>query len=685
MPAPLLALFLASAGPLPPQQSPPPLPPIRTEEAPNAATPFHPDLEAAIGELALEEVRWNRLAMRYGDGEQKSLEKLYGEALDAIPREVVNEFRDGRVLSTRTVYEMLASWKADEIFRRLLEQSARAGRPLVPEDLLAVLRSPELAKLPRDRVPRPILEYVDEVRSRTSADISIRVWYPSVAFLVFAALNARDGMGAKAVRLTQSAAASPTPRDPWWPDDAAGNARRAEFITTLLELVASAEDPSLMTSIVDVALAPPLDLPHKKGLVACCRSEFASHRGSVGFDRSHLEYVSRFGVDAQQPPERIDGVTLAPLMVAPSSVAGFMAMMRLRILLELDPRALEGPAALRFGTAAEVEAWYRAIFAERGWRNFWAEAGPDVEKMVAGTFPDLRDAKIDALAAQLADPSLSDEEHERLQTEMRDLEASRQRDQEHLAGVILQLLASAGDPELVKDELLRLHPNTPYGDWYATMLHPWLTLLGRDTNWVDGLIDEQTSGRREVPAPALECALLDLRRRLRREVRSEDVALLVELGTKGPTSVRGSAFFDQALLPSAAARRLYDAALADAAAPPGSPRDDTGRRLLRPMMELLFERRAEPWVHAALLDSFEHGRGSGGSGDSIWRGEYVNDPPADGPLAEQIARRNRELLEWLARELSDDEFLRLALEGRIPEKIGEERARIRRGVTPSGR
>ena len=680
---PFLVLFFASLLPAaqerPPQPPLPPQPPRRTIEAPvaNRATPFHPDLESAIAELALEEVRWNRLAMRYGDGDQGSLEKLYAEALEQLPSEVRNEFQDGPVLSMRTIYEMLVSWKADETFRLLLERSAKAGRPLAPDDLLAVLRSPELAKLPRDRAPRPVLQYVDEVASRTSPEVTVQLWYPSVAFLLFAALNAREGSDRKSGLLTRSGP------HPWWPDDDTGRTRRSEFITSLLELVASAEDPKLMTRIADVALAPPLDVAHVRGLVACCRAEFASHRGAVGFDRSHLEFVSRFDVDAQQAAGRVDGVTVGPY-AAPPTVAGFMAMMRLRILLELDPRALEGPAALRFGTAAEVEAWYRAMFAERGWRNFWAEAGPDVEKMVAGTFPDLRDAKIDALAARLADPSLSDQEHERLATELRDLESARSHDSEHLAGVILQLLASAGDAELVRDELLRLHPKTPYGDWSSTMVAPWLTLLGRDTSWVDALIDDQTSGRREVPAPALECALLDLRRRLKREVRSEDVEELVELGTKGPATVRGSTFIDQALLPSAAARRLYDAALADAAAPAGSPREDAGRRLFRPMVELLFERRAESWVHAALLDTFDHRRVDG-SGGSLWRDEYAEDAPAEGLLATQITKRNRELLAWLASEISDDEFARLARDRRIPARIVDERARLRSGATPSGR
>lgn len=683
MPAMLGFVIAFAATVLPIQQESPSPKPRRVEEtpaAPDGAARVHPDLEASIGELALEEVRWNRLAMRYGDGDKGALEQLYGEALNQLPGDVLKEVRESQVLTMRTIYEMLVSWKADELFRRLIERSARAGRPLAPDDLLEVLRSPELPKLPRDRAPRAVLDYVDEVTSRTSPEVAVQLWYPSVAFFVFAALNAKEKPGPGAGRLTSSASV------PWWPDDESGRAARSVFITSLLELAANAEDPKLMTKIADVALAPPLDVPHAKGLVTCCRAEFAPHRGAVGFDRGHLEFVSRFVVEAQQPPERVDGMTVGPF-AAPPTVAGFMAMMRLRILLELDRKALDGPAALRFGTVAEVEAWYRAMFAERGWRNFWAEAGRDVEKMVAGTFPDLRDAKIDALAARLADPGLSEEEHERVETELHQLESARRHDSEHLAGVILQLLATAGDPELVKDELLRLHPKTPYGDWSTTMVAPWLTLLGRDASWVDALVGDQASGRREVPAPALECALLDLRRRLKREVRSEDVELLVELGIRGPASVRGSAFFDQALLPAPAARRLYDAALADAAAPPGDPRSETGRRLFRPMVELLFERRAEPWVHAALLDTFDHRGGDGGESTvSLWRGQYPQDPPADGPLAAQIAKRNVELLRWLATELSDDEFARFARDQRIPARIVEERARIRGGaINPSGR
>jgi hypothetical protein len=105
-------------------------------------------------------------------------------------------------------------------------------------------------------------------------------------------------------------------------------------------------------------------------------------------------------------------------MPAPANRTAFMAVMRLRILLELDPAGFAGPAALRFGTPAEVEAYYRAIFAERGWRNAWAEARGDVEKMVAGTFNDLRDAQIDALRVRAADPTLSPEERERADAEL---------------------------------------------------------------------------------------------------------------------------------------------------------------------------------------------------------------------------------------------------------------------------
>jgi hypothetical protein len=357
-----------------------------------------------------------------------------------------------------------------------------------------------------------------------------------------------------------------------------------------------------------------------------------------------------------------------------------MAMMRLRILLELDPAGGAGAAALRFGTPAEVEAWYRAIFAERGWRNAWAEARGDVEKMVAGTFPDLRDAKIDALRVLASDPRRSEEERERTDAELRELEHARACDQEHLAGVILRLLAEAGDVDVVKDELLRLHPTgatAGRGDWNATLALPWITLVQRDADWVDGLLEDSIRGRREVPKPALEAALFEVRERLRREVRAADVETLVAIGCDGPADVRGVAFYDQMRMPPDAARRLYDVALDDAARGDGSARAAAGRRLFRPMVELLFDRRDEKWTHAALLDTFDHG------GASLWRGEYLSDVAPIGPAAERTVAREKALLEWLARELDDAEFARLDAKGRIPPRIRDERARRR--ATPSGR
>src|SRR5262249_41541086 len=136
-------------------------------------------------------------------------------------------------------------------------------------------------------------------------------------------------------------------------------------------------------------------------------------------------------------------------------------------------------------------------------------------------------------------------------------------------------------------------------------------------------------------------------------------------------------FYDQMLLPSEAARRLYDVALADAALTDGSAREAAGRRLFRPLVELLFDRRAEPWTHAALLDTFDH------EGASLWRGAYLGDVAPIGPFAEGRVAREKALLEWLATTLDDDEFARLDRAGRIPSRLRDERARRR--ATPSGR
>jgi hypothetical protein len=633
---------------------------------------FHPTLEAALSELSLEEVRLNRLALRCGDGDHDALQQMYVEALDQLPGGIVAEFDADHGITTRTIYEMLVTWKANDVLRRTLARPSPEGRRLAPDDLLDVLRARDLDRLPESGVPREVRDLVAEIAARTAPDVTVQIWYPATGYLVFAALH---GGGLDEARRR------------WWPDDPAGRARRSDFLRDLLELVADAADAkstAILTRAVELALAPPLDAPHSKGLVTCCRAEFARHRGRVGFDASHLALVSRLCGEEQRAaadgPSRVGGVRLEPFMPAPPDRAAFFAMMRLRILLELDPGGLEGPAALRFGTTAEIEAWYRAIFAERGWRNAWAEARGDVEKMVAGTFPDLRDARIDALRARATDPALSEEERARADAELRELDHARARDQEHLAGVVLRLLAEAGDVEFVKDELLALQPAgaaAGRGDWGATLALPWIALVKRDAAWVDGLLDDAIRGRRVVPKPALEAALLEVRERLKREVRAQDVETLVAIGCDGPADVRGVAFYDQGALPPEAARRLYDVALGDAALADDGARAAAGRRLFRPMVELLFDRRAEAWTHAALLDTFDH------EGTSLWRGAYLGDVAPIGPAAAQAVEREKALLEWLATELDDAEFARLDRDGRIPARIRDERARRR--VTPSGR
>ena len=172
---------------------------------------FHPDLETAIAELATEEVRWNRLALRFGDGDHDALEQLYGEALGQLPHAVLTEFRrrtrhlDANHLRDARHLEGGRGLQAAARTVGARRTAARAGR----SDRGAALA--DLATLPRDRAPRAVLDYVDEVASRTSSDFSVRLWYPSVAFLCFAALNAKGTValpaaGGPTTRMAASAA-----------------------------------------------------------------------------------------------------------------------------------------------------------------------------------------------------------------------------------------------------------------------------------------------------------------------------------------------------------------------------------------------------------------------------------------------------------------------------------------------
>jgi hypothetical protein len=105
--------------------------------------------------------------------------------------------------------------------------------------------------------------------------------------------------------------------------------------------------------------------------------------------------------------------------------------------------------------------------------------------------------------------------------------------------VILQLLAEEGDVALVKDELLALHPKGAaaiYGDWNTTFVFPWIMIVKRDAGWVDELLEDSLKHRRDVPKPALEAALLEVRERLKREGRAQDVETLVAIGCDGPAT-----------------------------------------------------------------------------------------------------------------------------------------------------
>jgi hypothetical protein len=215
-----------------------PIPPRRRTEVESV-------IEAALAELALEEVRLNRLALRVGDGDHDALQKLHVEVLEQLPKRVLEEFDEQHGISTRTVYEMALAWKANEVLRRAVEtpgmkEDAKGGS-LGPDDLLEVLRRPDLGRLPETGVPIAVRDFVAEVTARTSPEVTVQIWYPATAWLVFAALH---GGGLEKAR------------ERWWPDDEAGRARHSEFVRSLLELVAAADDAktaAVITRIVDGA------------------------------------------------------------------------------------------------------------------------------------------------------------------------------------------------------------------------------------------------------------------------------------------------------------------------------------------------------------------------------------------------------------------------------------------------
>ncbi len=598
---------------------------------------FHHSILVGVRQLAREHIRIAELGIRIEKGDASAEQELLDEVIAGLPKDDQRDVRDAPP-SAETLAEMLLSWKGHEAFQAVRDDAAKRGRPITTDDLVEVIYSDRLRELPEAREEPEVAAFVSRVEQLAGQPVPVRLWWPTVGYLLFGALH--------------------TPS--FWPEEAAERERaRAQLIQDLLAVTTVSVDPEAARRVVDLALRPPLRGKCERKAVTCAIATVSGLRGRVGFTRDHLEYVSRFNQD--HDAERRTGAPGTPWAANFRYVADFMAMMKLRILLELDPAAIgkPGPLGCKYGTIDEALAYYKQVLDERGIQSLWVEGRHDVEQILAGRFPSPLDAKIALLDEKLADSGLADPERDRLKKERDKLAREREGNQRQIAGFITFQFGYLAPIDQVATEMHQLDALATPDQQQAVLIQGWSALGLRDAGWAKRVAIAHLDSDDHYSYPAIVGCTIALGR------NAEDpqcAKALFELATRGTPDERSTAITHAQYAPVELAQEVYEAVMSDVEALLRRNPDVQARRpfgddrlystLMWSTIGMLFGRRKESWTRESLLETFDR------NGVNLWQGGSAFSP--------DLQNGNREVLEWVASMLSDEDYGRLLEKGRIP-------------------
>jgi hypothetical protein len=612
---------------------------------------FHPSLVIGVRLLAREHVRIAELGIRLEKGDVSVEQLLRDEVLRGVSEEDRAELRAVPPDPTLSA-EMLLCWKGFEALESVRSDAKKRGRPLRTSDLLEVAWSDRLRELPTEQDAPEVLAFLKEAEALAGRPVPARLWWPTVGYMLFAALN--------------------TPS--WWPDDEAKREReRVELIQDLLSVAASARDAEAVRCVVDVALTPPLRLKSVRPGSTCARGRIAGLRAKVGFTRDHLDFVARFNQD--QEAERRTGAPGSPWSANFKQLADFMAMMKLRILLELDPASIEkpGPLSCKYGTLEETRAYYQDLLARSGVDGFWVEARPDLERLLAGRLPHSLDPRIAELEEKLRDPTLGAEEATKARVALDELATTRRREQQQLAGFLTFQYGWLAPIELAVSELRRLDALATPEQHVEALANGWLALGRRSgVDWASPFVMLHLEGVQQSSEPGIWGAAMALRERAADPTCAR---ALLELAARGTPRERQAAMNDAGRLPEELARGMLDITLNDldellrrnpkVLACRLSDDDELYTSLLRSTIRILRDRAKDDWSTRTLIETFDR------HGVNLWSG--------GSPFSPDLPYGNREVLEWVASTLPDAEFERLEKAGRIPAELKRVREEMKGG------
>jgi hypothetical protein len=417
----------------------------------------------------------------------------------------------------------------------------------------------------------------------------------------------------------------------FWPEGDEGKKARAQFITRLLEFTSVTTELERVADCMDIALRPPLEYENKT--FTWCAPGFERFRGKVGFTTEHLAFVETFNRDAESARREGQSVELS----------SFFAMLKVRMLEELDPKQIEEAHVLsaKFGTFDERKAYYLAL-AQLGWSAFWNEAHVDVEKMLAGTFPHSLDLKIASLREQLA----ASPENGRLAEKIAELESKRRNEQNEIMEHIARIFAREGDPAFVRNELVRL---SSLLDGRHVFDAPWMMVVQRDTGWAGEALASHIDNKQRLPDAAVSAAIAWLGD----DPSDSEKIVLMKTALDGSAFERSAAMAAVKLSPDEAVA-VVDQGLADlmTLALKSDSKASDRTMLLSGVVRLVFAHRTEAWAKDALLKTFDT------RGVSLWPGDVRFSLEKDDPI-----------LTWINNTLSDDEKQSLSRRNLLPPSL----------------
>lgn len=432
---------------------------------------------------------------------------------------------------------------------------------------------------------------------------------------------------------------------------------RAAFITRLL---VTGDQSESLAFLVRGALEPPFLAPWGESRLVFPAGPLRDHRGVVGFTAEHETIVTELERSRLEELRELARGRMDRRLEIAQEDDPFLR--HLRILREwiLDERHPERERALlgsSLRTRLDVEFEWRRLADEIPAAEFWSRAKPEFLALARGASPHAHDRRIAELEAHVEENSPSERD------ELKRLTFEREADKIALLRLLPDLFAARAPLPDALSELLacdRALLDSGRDDLRESVLAPAFATTGyRDGSFARVRLEEHLSGAESATLPAAARSALLRSVAAHAEDTPGSRELLRRVAREGDDIDRMHALTAISVQPVAVADELLETAAADCRA---RIVDGADSFALRAGLIRALEERArsatnameQARVAAKVVETFEK------DGVSLWR-EGI--PVSRGDEAGERSWR------WLANAIPAADWVRLDLEGRLPEAL----------------